>query len=157
MHRQSLALIAVVLLSFGCEGNKGPRVYPVKGRVILNGQPAANVRVMFHPEQPWEGTMSVPAAWTEADGTFTLTTFSANDGAPAGDYRVVLEVPEYRTNKGEGPNRMPDPYSNYQTTPLKAHVDPQPNDLAPIEVKVTLKPLKPKTNVEKNQKGKKHD
>src|SRR5581483_9841760 len=87
-----LATGALVALAFGCTGNKGPRLYPVKGMVRINGEPAKDVNIMFTPVTPPEGLDGPlsPAAVTGPDGTFELMSFKPGDGAPAGDYLVTV-------------------------------------------------------------------
>ncbi len=68
-----------------------------------HGKPLANAMVIFYPEDSKtidippgrEGiTIARPTTRTDDDGAFRLSTYMENDGAPAGDYRVViLDVP----------------------------------------------------------------
>src|SRR5690606_12636643 len=80
------------LLAVGCSGTPGLMTYPVTGSVVRGGKPVAEATVTFHPEQPWPEGIHRPLAITDANGQFTLTTIQANDGAPAGDYRVTVEL-----------------------------------------------------------------
>src|SRR3954451_15762043 len=95
-----LAAGALIALVSAC-GNRGPRLYPVKGSVRINGEPAKDVNVMFTPVAPPEAgaTPLSPAAVTGEDGTFQLMSFQPGDGAPAGDYLVTIIYPMSRFNK----------------------------------------------------------
>ena len=86
-----LAAGALVMLAAGC-GKKGPVLYPVKGVVRINGEPAKDVNVMFTPVGPLEGVTEPlsPAGVTGEDGSFRLMSFKPGDGAPAGEYRVTV-------------------------------------------------------------------
>src|SRR5215208_1598658 len=89
-----LILAALAALAFGgCGGASGPAkkvCYPVKGQLMVKGQPAAGAQVVLRPPNPdqWEG--GFPRATVAADGTFEIETYGNKDGAPAGDYQVVI-------------------------------------------------------------------
>lgn len=77
----------------GCSSKpKRPATYPVTGTVTANGKPVAAASVVFVPST--QGVESA-AGITDAEGKYQLTTFSAGDGAQAGEYRV--KVSKYDT------------------------------------------------------------
>ncbi len=89
----ALLLLGSLLLS-SCSGSAA--LNPVKGKVLLKGQPIKGAVVTFHPKGGNEVTAQRPAGVTGDDGTFALTT-GTKDGAPAGDYTVTvlwLKAPE---------------------------------------------------------------
>ena len=69
-------------------------------------------------------------ALVEADGTFTLSTYTANDGAPQGEYLVTVVWPDPpRDARGRpGPNRLPERYAQPETSGLRARVADGPNE-----------------------------
>jgi hypothetical protein len=82
---------AAVLGMGGCGSDN---VAPVYGRVTLDGQPAANVRVTFQPlgsaDNPHPGPGSY--AITDADGHYALTVVGTNrSGAIIGKHRVSIQ------------------------------------------------------------------
>src|SRR5689334_14417891 len=76
-----------LLVAVGCADKPDrPRVVPVKGRVLYNGQPLAGAHVTFT-----NGAAKRSAyARTDADGKFTLTTFEPGDGAVPGKQQVSV-------------------------------------------------------------------
>src|SRR5437016_4884405 len=74
---------------------RGPRkkiCFPVKGQAFFQGQPAAGVLLVFHPQEdsgPSAWPAGKPRATVAADGTFEIETYGEKDGAPAGDYAVT--------------------------------------------------------------------
>jgi hypothetical protein len=81
--RGGLAL-AFLLLAWGCGSAKPVKV---EGIVLLDGKPVEGATVSFVPD----GETGRPAdALTGPDGVFRLNTFSPEDGALPGDYRVVV-------------------------------------------------------------------
>ncbi|QEL15819.1 carboxypeptidase regulatory-like domain-containing protein [Limnoglobus roseus] len=81
----------VLLLALAGCGDGGPSrltTYPVEGRLLINGQPAADAQIAFHSQGRSLGVF--PVANTAADGSFRLTTYTHGDGAPVGDYVVTV-------------------------------------------------------------------
>ena len=77
-----IALLAAV----GC-GDGRPPLYPVSGTVAFTtGDPVRNATIELIPESPGPS----PRARVDADGNFILGTYTSDDGAHAGDYRVVV-------------------------------------------------------------------
>lgn len=98
MRRAGLSAIVLVAAGLaGCDDRPsaaGRRpVYPVEGRLLIEGVPAANAQVAFHPAGDADPTAPRPTGHTGPDGTFRLTTYTANDGAPAGEYVVTVVWP----------------------------------------------------------------
>src|SRR5262245_26752817 len=84
----ALAVVAVA----GCGGSKFPTVYPVKGKITVNGQPAKECQISFH--RTTEGDKNFPATprgLTDDKGEFQLTSYNLNDGAAEGEYVVTIE------------------------------------------------------------------
>jgi hypothetical protein len=133
------AAILLTCLS-GCVGGQSKTaVFPVSGKVLVDGQPAARAEVTFHKIGQSEGDHSRPFAITEADGSFRLSTFMSNDGAPTGQYTVLIAWPSYTKNQlGEeepGADRLGRRYCNLKQPLLKAMVSDTDNVLAPFELK----------------------
>jgi hypothetical protein len=84
--------IVVVFLLAGCRNPEPARVavYPVEGKVLVGGVPAAYAHVTFHPV---DGAAHLPVGRAGPDGLFTLATFAPGDGAPAGEYVVTVVWP----------------------------------------------------------------
>ena len=83
-------ILAVVI---GCTRTEYPNAtYPVSGRVqTTDGEPASYVRVTLHSSKlVSEGDPFRPSAMTDEDGTFRLTTYETDDGAPQGNYAVTF-------------------------------------------------------------------
>lgn len=89
--RSSLPLLLMVLACAmaGC-GDGRPALFPARGRVeFTSGQPVRNASIEFVPRS---GGPS-PRARIDAQGRFELGTYASADGAPAGEYRVVVVQP----------------------------------------------------------------
>lgn len=88
-----LILCAVV----GCGGG-GSGTASVSGHVKYKGKPVPKANVSFTPA---EGTSRAATGLTDDNGYYKLGTFSSNDGALPGKYRVAIIA--------RGPDRAPKP------------------------------------------------
>ncbi|HUY87864.1 MAG TPA: carboxypeptidase regulatory-like domain-containing protein [Pirellulales bacterium] len=132
--------VALIALQAACQ-KKVERlpVFPVRGKVLVEGQPAAGARVGFYPlDDPFAPK---PQAQVGADGSFRLSTYETGDGAPAGRYGVTIAWPgpNPRSNgegdeEIEGPDRLRGRYSDPQTSKWKIEVGSQPLELEPFNV-----------------------
>jgi hypothetical protein len=95
-------IAAASLLIAGC-GGPNLTTAPVKGKVTVAGQPLENIQITFIPA---EGRPALGR--TDAEGNFTLSTMSANDGAVPGTHQVKFF---YATDTGEVDSSAPPPES----------------------------------------------
>lgn len=131
------ALIAIgigaILLLGGC--SKGPvnkPVFPVSGQVVLDGKPVPYASITLFAQNV-DGATERPNAVADKNGKFSLTTYSRDDGAPAGNYVAVVEARKQIVKNGDsdfGDNYLPARYGNAQSSDLKIEVRPEPNELA---------------------------
>jgi hypothetical protein len=110
----------------------------VHGVIDFRGQPLVGAFVTLHPKSAPGIDVPTPRASVAADGSFALTTFDRNDGAPAGDY--VLTVLWYRPVKqgGDwigGPNVLPKKYASPRTSEVSVTVAAADNRLKPIRLR----------------------
>jgi len=149
-----LAAGALIALVSAC-GKRGIPLYPVKGSVRINGEPAKDVNVMFTPVAAPQGgaTPLSPAAVTGEDGSFRLMSFKPGDGAPAGDYQVTIIYPMNRFNKHlSGIDRLKGKFADPKKSGLTAKVEPKSNDLPPFELKAEVLPEQTKIDPKMRKK-----
>ena len=93
----------------GC-GGSGPKLYKVSGKVTLDGVPVAGAGVHFEPttESGAAGAQGADGI-TGADGVYNLTTFTTNDGAIPGDYKVSVKKPKTLQPVVDAPTGGTDP------------------------------------------------
>jgi predicted small lipoprotein YifL len=134
MKRLSLFALALALAAAGC-GSKGPELYPVSGKVLVNNKPAEHATVVLHPVNG-SPDLPKPRGTVGPDGSFALTTHSAGDGAPPGEYRVTVELWLSSGKGDEGPtSRLPAKYAKPERSGLTASVGHGPTELKSIEIK----------------------
>lgn len=135
-----LAWIAACALVVGCDGDDGPKVYKSSGVVTLDGEPLANVNVLF------QSSGGKPAiATTDDEGKFQLGTFKPSDGALPGVHKVAVTensdtpppmpgTPEYAA-AARKPPAFPRRYMAVDASGLEFEVTPEgPNEFA-VELK----------------------
>jgi hypothetical protein len=130
-----LCLLGVILTGVSCSGGNRKTVYPVKGKVLLDGAPTPEAVVVLHPEGTPPAEAVRPQGMVQADGTFQLGTYKLKDGAPAGKYAVSVHWLE-RSAHGDDIERVlvPYRYMTPATSGLTAEVKPGSNDLPVFEL-----------------------
>jgi hypothetical protein len=118
--------IALALPLAGCGDGRPSRV-PVAGTVTIDGQPLAYGSIMLIPDgsRPSTGVL-------DAQGHFTLSTFTKDDGAVVGHHRVKvtgLESIDEHTNRWHAPKK----YANDRTSGIEVEIT-QPVDDLKIEL-----------------------
>ncbi len=143
--RRSIWLLSAPLLlaCAGCGSQESVShlpVFPAKGRVTLDGLPLGGAYVVLHPKDAaTKGVKDVAQAHARSapDGSFTLTTFATDDGAPAGEYAVTVvlnPVVKQGADYAAGPNVLPPKFARPETTPVKVRIDTADNELPPIQL-----------------------
>ncbi|HKB04971.1 MAG TPA: hypothetical protein VKD90_22300 [Gemmataceae bacterium] len=124
--------VAAVLVA-SCGGG-GPKLHPVRGKVLYLDQPAEGAIVVFQPANSTADS-PMPSGTVGADGTFTLRTHPHGEGAPAGDYVVLVTwLPPNAREMENPPNKLPPKYASLTDSPLKATVKSGSNELEPFRL-----------------------
>ncbi|GIW81838.1 MAG: hypothetical protein KatS3mg105_3645 [Gemmatales bacterium] len=89
------------------------RTYPVTGTVYVDGVPAADANITFYRIEGKKKTRTSDGV-VEGDGSFQLSTYTAFDGAPKGEYVVVVQ--------GNDKIAIPSKFASADTSPLRATV-----------------------------------
>ena len=147
-----VVLLSAVALASGCGRDDGRLpTQPVSGKVSLDGRPLAGAEIWLVPADSNEKVKTAkltirPAAKSKADGTFVVTSYHVDDGAPLGEYAVMVvlegaqaaseedrenDTPTEKRPKGKGRRASPLPpkYSNPATSGLSFTVKEGPNTL----------------------------
>jgi len=88
MQRFGLLLACLVVgIVAGCSSGR-PKTYQVSGTVTMKGQPVDGATVVFVP--PDGSSNQAATGITDASGHFKLSTFTSDDGAQEGEYRIKV-------------------------------------------------------------------
>jgi hypothetical protein len=140
-RRMKLGLALTGLMVFAGCGEKGIARYPVNGSVNIDNKPVEGAMVIFCPVGGSEQVQKTrPFGFTEGDGKFELTTVKKGDGAPAGDYKVLVQWPAKSSandnnSRSTGGDRLQGRYMNLEKSQITLTVKQGSNDVPPFELK----------------------
>ena len=150
VHLGGVAVLLGLCALPGCGENGRLPTRPVKGKVTLDGKPLANAEIWLVPttEEVKNARITIrPYAKSAPDGTFTVSSYLVDDGAPAGDYAVMVvaaggqadteedrqtDTPsQKKTERGKNKRLSPFPgkYKSPATSGLSFTVQNGPNEL----------------------------
>ena len=121
--RSSLLLLALLV---GCADSESsrPKTYRVSGTVTVNGQPVEGATVNFLLVSGQGSAIGV----TDSNGQYSLTTFSADDGAVPGEYKVAI----FKYEGAAAPKANTPPQGQLASGELDAATYAQPNENAAV-------------------------
>jgi hypothetical protein len=128
-----LSAFALLLLLFGC-GNPYPdrlKVHPVTGTVYYRSQPVFGATVCFQPIG--DDKRPRPLGRTGKEGSFQLSTYLANDGAPEGEYLVLIVWPGKEGDDDEK-DLLGGRYAKPENSPWRITVRPGENRIDPFQI-----------------------
>jgi hypothetical protein len=113
-----------------------PEVYPASGELFVNGRPAANAIVELRVPGNLLKDHWRPHAIVEEDGSFRLTTFKTDDGAPAGDYALTVGWPSPPRKRfdSDGPDRFNGRYADPRRPVRQVRIAAGTNALGRIDL-----------------------
>lgn len=135
-----LLLLMWLLAVGGCSSSiTPPATVPVGGLVLIQGKPAAGIRVTFHPQFDIGKIDYRPYGETGADGRFTLSTGAPGNGAPVGVYLVTFEKPGLESPKASNfleteIDEFRGKYSDPEQSSWEVTVERGGNELDPFEL-----------------------
>jgi hypothetical protein len=131
-----LLLFAAATVLTGCGGSDDkwtkdrPKPLSVSGKVTLKGEPVAGATVVFQPD----GHSQAATGQTDSTGAYKLQTYSPNDGAVPGKYKVTITKVEVTSTDTSQESRaensgvteqkylIPQKYGNSMASGLTAEV-----------------------------------
>jgi hypothetical protein len=133
--------IAVMCFEGCTKGMDNDRVYPVSGKVLIQGKPAEGARITFYraDDSANRPGMAIPFGDVDSKGVYHLQSYVPGDGAPAGDYRVAVAWleplpaganPEQVSRK----DRLAGKYSDPTKSKLTAKVEAGGGEIPPFEL-----------------------
>lgn len=139
-RRAGAILVALVTLSLpltGC-GKQGEALYPVKGRITVDGKPADGAVLLFHPEAGGQ----VSTATADSSGAFACV-HNTKPGIPAGKYKVTANWPDPAKRNAAGtamgqtpdiPDLLQGKFAMRDRSTITVEVTPKTTELPPIEI-----------------------
>lgn len=110
-------------------------VHPVEGTLHAKGEPLYGAYLTFHPQGDVGMTKgNKPFARVEQDGSFRVTTYDTNDGAPAGSYAVTIYWPEDPESRGFSPDRLKEKFAKPEQPAFEVTIGGEPTQLPAWEL-----------------------
>lgn len=138
-------LFGLAILS-GCGGSGKLDVYPVKGKLTLDGEPFGPTSILLAPTTPPSlndpNSTHSAAGKVDASGNITFSTYEPGDGVPAGEYRVVVGM-----DFADPPKPFPQIYRDTVKSPLIVKVEPAPDGNVEIKMDSKAGPMVPKMSM----------
>jgi len=133
-------LVTIVALLVGCGGEAPPfrkATSPAKGKLTVDGTaPGSGIQIQCHPTAGPDATHpTVSAIESDADGNFSISTYQAGDGLPAGDYTLTFTWQEFNvmSRSYSGKDKLNGRYADPKTSPIKLSVkDGEENDMGTV-------------------------
>jgi hypothetical protein len=131
---RAFALIVFVSSLPACGNNRDwPDRYPTKVKVIYEGKPPVGATIVLTPAGKIGNPSVIPSTGAVAeDGTVTFSTYTLNDGVPAGEYVVSAF---WADGSGRSSKQLPAKYLDPATSDHKVRIEKNVNDLGTIELK----------------------
>jgi hypothetical protein len=131
-----MVIVVASLSSTGCNQRESWQAvtYPASGTFMVNGQPAEGAVVMLEPTTGFvDRRQSRPWASVTSSGQFKLTTYENGDGAPEGEYKILLVWPTHGTL--EQKDRLNGKYGMPENPYAVVTIKPGKNELPPVDLK----------------------
>lgn len=129
-----LLLVGLVVGCGSATPTQGQKpVHKVKGQVFVGGKPAAGAFVLFIPvAEPADSKDPRPRATVKEDGSFALSTYGDEDGAPAGEYAVTVT---WSLDGRDDEDQLKGRYADRGRSGLKYTVKEGPNEVPAFRLK----------------------
>ncbi len=129
------------MLASGCGAKSRPRdpVFPVSGKLLVDGHPPAKARIFFHPETYSATRRESSFALVGPDGVFHAQTYAVDDGLAAGAYDVTVVWPTFRVVDGEevaGADQLGGRFIDRANPVARVIVTDGPVEMPPIDLQL---------------------
>lgn len=151
MSRSSLWILPLLTtgLFAGCASEDKLATEPVQMAVFHQDKPATGAVVSLVPAPDTLASRNAlkPAGSVDEEGMVVFTTYENGDGAPVGEYQIVIYWPDHssrsdrqtmakRLQSGQvlSPDRLRGEYATTESSPWSVTVEEGENSLGPIHI-----------------------
>jgi hypothetical protein len=117
-----------------------PTVHPARGQVFFEGRPIPGASVVLDPVGLHGPAFPRPQGVVKDDGSCVLGTFEREDGAPTGEYRVLVtwfakSAPTDADGSPLPKNLLPVRYGKFATSDLTLRIEEGENSLPALKLR----------------------
>jgi hypothetical protein len=131
-------LVVAVCLSFcacGPQERTRRQTYPVTGKVLVDGNPAAALKLAATGKTPGDPNYPIlPQATTKDDGSFEFYSYEPGDGLPPDEYVLTFMWGQYDGVRYKGPDKLNGRYKDPAQSQVKVTVKDAPVDMGTIKL-----------------------
>ena len=127
-------MLILVLLTTGCSGPDSwkVRTHKTSGNITINGAHPVNAMIILKSiGDPIDTRHSQPWGEVGQDGTYQLTTYQTNDGAPAGTYAITLFWP---SSPGSDIDRLKEQFDSIENAVAQVEIKSGNNTIPDIKL-----------------------
>lgn len=135
----TVAIFMAIGWQIGCNESQREKVYPVRGMLLIDGQPAPKAAVYFHPRQAIPGANPLPFGIVGVDGAYRPSTYIRDDGLPKGEYVVTVVCSRFIEFDGQeiaSDDRLAGKYSDRARSTITMTVTAETVELPIIELRM---------------------
>jgi hypothetical protein len=123
----------------GCSKSTGPEMFPVAGKILVQGKPASYAKLTFFPvdQDPKEYLLGVTAG---EDGSFELGARKPPQGEESVKYEVAIswKIPKNPSSVNDpdyGNELLPPKFRNAKSSGVKVEITSEMTELEDIDLK----------------------
>jgi hypothetical protein len=139
--KQPLFIVVAFAILTSASCGKSDKLYPVNGKVIVNGEPAVHAAVFLRQANTDPLNQRMIMGIVREDGHFSVVCESLGEGAPPGEYDVLIEWKHDQLRRRTGSNtlvpadRLNGAFSDPKQPRFHVTVKAERNNLSPFELK----------------------
>lgn len=105
--------------------------HPASGSLSIGNKPAKGATIIFVPKnEPADAKVPRPRANVEDDGSFKIATYDVADGAPVGEYGMIIHWPG-----NEKDDQLDGRYSTPQKSAITIKIAEGSNNIPPLKLR----------------------
>lgn len=139
--RTLFSIATILIFTLGCGGEQPFRksTSPATGKITVDGKPpGSGIQIQCHPAAGLDAEHpTISSTECDAEGNFAISTYTAGDGLPAGEYTLTFTWQEFNviSRSYAGEDKLNGRYSDPATSQIKLSVkEGEKNDMGTIEL-----------------------
>jgi hypothetical protein len=137
---RNVIVLSLISMAVGCTTSSNPwdKTVPATGVVTYKGKPIQGAELAFLPQDLGAPLAVRPKAKADENGRYIVWTYAQGDGAPPGEYKVMVVRHEVSVSKGTivaKPNDLPKKYATFALTDILVTITDGQAELPAIDLR----------------------